>query len=72
MCDNLGISDEKVNVYKFTYEGSTVINEHKEDVIEMIKSELDSLSIGDTVEFKIEMATMTRSQLEALPEFDGF
>lgn len=72
MCDDLGISDEKINVYFLKTEPYLEnIAYPKEDLMEMIEEQIDNLQNGEYLEFDVKMKVMSRSQFEKLPEFDG-
>lgn len=67
------MTDEPILIYKFTYEGSTVIEENYKNLISLLETELEELGIDSAgVKFKLELGVMTRKQIDALPEFDGF
>lgn len=75
MCDNLGIDDEKVTVYSFLDENTSphsIIFEDLNSLIENFKASIEDMSNdGDEFECKVKMVTMTRHQIENLPEFNG-
>jgi len=72
MCDDLGISDEKINVYFLKAEPYLEnIAYPKEDLMITIEEQIDNLQDGEYLEFDIKMRVMSRSQFEKLPEFDG-
>lgn len=67
------MDDTPILIYKFTYEGCTVIEENYKNLISLLETELEELGIDSAgVKFKLELGVMTRKQIDALPEFDGF
>lgn len=73
MCDSLGISDTKIQVYKVIDDETTpggIVYNKEEDVIEHFKSWLENTSPGEEFEFKVVSEEMPESQFENLPEFE--
>lgn len=72
MCDSLGISDTKIQVYKVIDDETTggIVYNNTEDVIEHFKSWLENTSPGEEFEFKVVSEEMTESQFENLPEYE--
>jgi hypothetical protein len=72
MCDSLGISDEKINVFKFTMLGQSIIYRTADEVIEAIKLEIDDNAGTFDLEFSLSRVEMKESEFENLPEFEGY
>ena len=73
MCDCLGISNTKIQVYKVIDDETTpggIVYNKTEDVIEHFKSWLENTSPGEEFEFKVVSEEMTESQFENLPEYE--
>lgn len=73
MCDSLGISDTKIQVYKVIDDETTpggIVYNKTEDVIEHFKTWLENIGLGDEFEFKVVSEEMTESQFENLPEYE--
>lgn len=67
------MNNTPILIYKFTYSGYTVIEENWKNLLSLMEVELKELGIDNSgVRFQIELGVMTRSQINALPEFDGF
>lgn len=73
MCDDLGISDEKIKVYFLkTYEYDASIGYTKEELLKYIEEDLDNLyENDDESEYLITMKIMRKSEYQNLPEIDG-
>lgn len=73
MCDNLGISDEKVEVYELKMFGSTVIFTDLKSMMEMLHADIEgTLDLDEPEEIIITRKMMRESDVENLPEFEGY
>lgn len=72
MCDDLGISGKKIEVFKFTYLGQSVIFRDVESLQEWIIQEIEGVDEDDPMEMSITVTKMHESELRALKEFDGY
>lgn len=72
MCDDLGISDEKMDVYLLKYDKYDVpIAYTFDDALEIIKNDLENLSIDDfELEYIISKKRISKSEFENLPEYE--
>jgi len=73
MCDNLGINDEKMNVYFLKTEPypNSWIAYTKDQLLHTLKDDIDNICDGDIpLEFTISMKVMTVNKFENLPEFN--
>jgi len=66
---------EKIRVYRLTYDGGgpACVMESFKDLCQMLEVELmegDDWASG--ARWEVEIDFMTRAELDALPEFDGF
>lgn len=65
------LTDGTVRVFKFRLKGCGVyVTDNLTDGIAMVGPDIDSMDEDD--EMTITTSTMTREELAALPEFDGF
>lgn len=74
MCDNQGISGEKVKVFSIVDSNispSSIIFDNVETVVEYIKAEIENMDESDPEqEFKVSIKMMNKSELEKLKEIE--
>lgn len=72
MCDSLGQSDQKIEIWKLTMLGKTVCFNNFEAVLDTIELEIEDFSEDKKVEVEIKMVKMHEHELKKLPEFVGY
>jgi hypothetical protein len=75
MCDDLGIDNKKVRTYRLSLDaGCFLVDSSLDGIIETLRSELEVAELnGSPVEYSIAVEEIyTQSELDKMPEFDGF
>ena len=72
MCDNLGISDEKVEVYELNYLGQRVIFQDLGGLMVSLHADIENTDCDEPQEMTITKKLMRESEFKNLPEFEGY
>lgn len=67
-----GEMSEIVDVWILHREGAACVFQRPEDVLDDIHAAIAELCDGQEIEARIVKSQMTESQLEALPDFEGY
>lgn len=59
-------------VFKLELNGSWLIDEDYDNILETLKSELEELELNEPIDVRISLIEMSEKEYENLPEFDGF
>lgn len=59
-------------VFKLELNGSWLIDENYDYILETLKSELQELELNEPIDVQISLIEMSESEYNNLPEFDGF
>lgn len=59
-------------VFKLELNGSWLIDEDLDNILETLKSELEELELNELIDAQISLIEMSESEYNNLPEFDGF
>jgi hypothetical protein len=72
MCDNLGISDNKIEVYELQLFGSKIILNSLKEVADILEADLCGIEFDEPEKIIVTRKMMRESELQNLPEFEGY
>lgn len=59
-------------VFKLELNGSWLIDENYDNILETINNEIEELELDYPIDFRLSMIEMSEEEYDSLPEFDGF
>lgn len=59
-------------VFKLELNGSWLIDQNYDNILETIKNEIEELELNEPQDFKISLIEMSEEEYNNLPEFEGF